>query len=193
LFWVQQAARRGRPSQVRPRLFPRLRGQVRPRIASLAEVEERARGSVAQVRLRASPRNGEQRDLSFADSDSWHDTQWQDCRADSKEQMGTILIPYTRAWARAFVFGETTDVLQYAPSGPSDQQLDSCLAKRPAGAARVRQDLPKTSPPPSPPPPPRMPLWRVRRDLPKTGLSKPYPPPGTGRVVSGNSPFPWVS
>ena len=60
--------------------------------------------------------------------------------------METVLIPHTRAWARAFMFGETTDVLQYAPSGPSDQQLDSCLAKRPAGAARVRRDLLKTDP-----------------------------------------------
>jgi len=55
--------------------------------------------------------------LSFADSDPWHDTQRQDCRADLEGEMYTILIPHTRAWARAFVFGETTDdVLQYAPS-----------------------------------------------------------------------------
>jgi len=55
--------------------------------------------------------------LSFADSDPWHDTQRQDCRAGMEEKTGTILIPRTRVWARAFVFGETTDdALQYAPS-----------------------------------------------------------------------------
>ena len=42
---------------------------------------------------------------------------WQDCRARLEEQMDAVLIPRTWAWARAFVFGETTDdVLQYAPS-----------------------------------------------------------------------------
>ena len=55
--------------------------------------------------------------LSFADRSPWHDTQRQDCRAESEEKMNTILIPHTRAWARAFVFGEAMGgVLQYAPS-----------------------------------------------------------------------------
>ena len=57
---------------------------------------------------------------SFADSDPWHDTQWQDCRARLEDQMDTGLVPRTRAWARAFAFGETTDdVLQFY-YGPSE-------------------------------------------------------------------------
>ena len=57
--------------------------------------------------------------LGFADSDPWHDTQWQDCRARLEDQMDAGLVPRTRAWARAFAFGETTDdALQfyYAPT-----------------------------------------------------------------------------
>jgi len=109
-------------------------------------MSERGVGSSRWVENLAKGRWG----LSFADNDPWHDTQWQDCRADLEEKMDTILIPRTRAWARAFVFGETTDdVLQY-PS--SDLQLGSCLAKRSAGA---RRDLPRPPPPPSPSPPSR--------------------------------------
>ena len=56
----------------------------------------------------------EQRGLSSADSEPWHDTQWQGYRARLEGQMDTGLIPRTRAWARAFAFGETTDdVLQF--------------------------------------------------------------------------------
>ena len=103
-------------------------------------MSERGVGSSRWVEHLAKERWG----LNFADSDPWHDTQRQYCRADLEEKMGTILIPRTREWARAFVRGETTDdVSQYAPS---DQQLGSCLAKSPAGAARVRRDLPKTPP-----------------------------------------------
>jgi len=69
-------------------------------------------GSSRWVRNLAKERWG----LSFADSDPWHDAQWQDCRADLEEKMDTVLIPRNRAWARASVFGKTTDdVLQYAP------------------------------------------------------------------------------
>jgi len=35
---------------------------------------------------------------SFADSDPWHDTQWQGCCARLKDQMGAGLVPRTRAW-----------------------------------------------------------------------------------------------
>ena len=74
---------------------------------------ERGVGSSSWVESLAKERWG----VCFADSDPCHDTQWQDCRADLEEQMETVLIPHTRAWARAFMFGETTDgVLQYAPS-----------------------------------------------------------------------------
>ena len=67
-------------------------------------------GSIGWVEDLAKERWG----LSFADSDPWHDTQWQDFRARMGDQMDTGLVPRTQAWARAFVFGETTgDVLQF--------------------------------------------------------------------------------
>ena len=46
---------------------------------------ERGVGSSSWVESLAKERWG----LSFADSDPWHNTQWQDCRADSEEQMDT--------------------------------------------------------------------------------------------------------
>ena len=64
--------------------------------------------------------------------------------------MDAVLIPRTRAWARAFVFGETTDDILQFYYAPSDWQLGSCLAKRPAGAARVRRDGPAQDRPPPP-------------------------------------------
>jgi len=101
---------------VRPRLATKLRGQDRARIASLAEVDERAwAGSSSWVESPAKGRWG----LSFADSDPRHDSKSRDCRAQLEDQMGAGLVPRTRAWARTFVFGETTDgVLNfyYAPS-----------------------------------------------------------------------------
>ena len=78
-------------------------------------MSERGLGSSGWVGDFAKERWG----LSFADSDPWHDTLWQDCRTRLEDQMDTGLVPRTRAWARAFAFGETTDdVLQfyYRPS-----------------------------------------------------------------------------
>ena len=70
----------------------------------------RGAGSSGWVESPAKERWG----LIFADSDPWHDTQWQDYRARLEDQMDTGLVPRTRAWARAFAFGETTDdVLQF--------------------------------------------------------------------------------
>ena len=73
-------------------------------------LSERGVGSLSWAEDLAKERWG----LSFADSGPWHDTQWQDCRARLEDQMDAGLVPRTRAWARAFVFGGTTDgVLQF--------------------------------------------------------------------------------
>ena len=81
----------------------------------LALMSERGVGSSSWVERLAKERWG----LSFADSDPWHDTQWQDCRARLEDQMDAGLVPRIRAWARAFAYDETADdVLQFynAPS-----------------------------------------------------------------------------
>ena len=56
-------------------------------------MSERGVGSSSWVEDLAKERWG----LSFADSDPWHDTQWQDCRARLEDQMDTGLVPRTRA------------------------------------------------------------------------------------------------
>ena len=79
-------------------------------------MSERGVGSSSWVERLAKERWG----LSFADSGPWHDNQWKDCRARLGDQMGSGLVPLTRAWARAIVFGVATDSVSQCYYAPSD-------------------------------------------------------------------------